>query len=164
MGITRGGNRTGAKWNKGGSMARKKGLNIDFSDFVELYDQLERFGGKIDDIVADAMEQTAQTVEEDTIEAMEVVNLPAGGKYSQGETKKSIVKDAKAIKLGSFVEIDMGFDKTKQGAGGFLITGTPKMRPNYALEKIYGTKKYESNLRRDVIQLLTDELEHLQGG
>lgn len=164
MGITRGGNRTGAKWNKGGSMARKKGLNIDFSDFVELYDQLERFGGKIDDIVADAMEQTAQTVEEDTIDAMEAVNLPASGKYSTGDTKESIVKDAKAIKLGSFVEIDMGFDKTKQGAGGLLITGTPKMRPNYALEKIYGTKKYEGNLRRDVIQLLTDELEHLQGG
>lgn len=143
--------------------ARKQGISIDFTAFSDLIEQLEKLGANIEDIVADAMEQTAETVEVDTVEAMASANLPAGGKYSQGETMASIVRNAKAQKNGVSVEIDIGFDKTKSGAGGFLITGTPKMRPNYALEKIYGTKKYESTLKKDIDQLLQDEIDERLG-
>ena len=110
------------------------------------------------------MEQTAETVEVDTIAALGSGNLPAGGKYSQGDTLASVVRDAKAEKKGFEVTIDIGFDKTKKGAGGFLVTGTPKMQPDYALEAIYGSKKYESQLKKDINQLLTDELEERLGG
>jgi hypothetical protein len=143
--------------------ARKQGISIEFSAFSDLIEQLEKLGANIEDIVADAMEQTAETVEVDTVAAMASANLPAGGKYSQGETMASIVHNAKAQKNGVSVEIDIGFDKTKPGAGGFLITGTPKMRPNYALEKIYGTKKYESTLKKDIDQLLQDEIDERLG-
>jgi hypothetical protein len=37
------------------------------------------------------------------------------------------------------------------------------MRPNYALEKIYGTKKYESTLKKDIDQLLQDEIDERLG-
>jgi hypothetical protein len=143
--------------------ARKQGISIDFSAFSDLIEQLEKLGASVEDIVADAMEQTAETVEVDTVAAMANANLPAGGKYSQGDTMASIVRNAKAQKNGVSVEIDIGFDKTKSGAGGFLITGTPKMRPNYALEKIYGTKKYESTLKKDIDQLLQDEIDERLG-
>ena len=143
--------------------ARKQGISIDFTAFSDLIEQLEKLGANVEDIVADAMEQTAETVEVDTVAAMANANLPAGGKYSQGETMASIVRNAKAQKNGVSVEIDIGFDKTKSGAGGFLITGTPKMRPNYALEKIYGTKKYESTLKKDIDQLLQDEIDERLG-
>lgn len=143
--------------------ARKQGISIDFSAFSDLIEQLEKLGANIEDVIADAMEQTAETVEVDTVAAMANANLPAGGKYSQGETMASIVRNAKARKNGVSVEIDIGFDKTKSGAGGFLITGTPKMRPNYALEKIYGTKKYENTLKKDIDQLLQDEIDERLG-
>ena len=104
--------------------ARKQGISIDFTAFSDLIEQLEKLGANVEDIVADAMEQTAETVEVDTVAAMASANLPAGGKYSQGETMASIVRNAKAQKNGVSVEIDIGFDKTKSGAGGFLITGT----------------------------------------
>ena len=104
------------------------------------------------------MEQTAETVENDTVEAMAKVNLPANGIYSQGDTADAIVRNAKAVKNSVAVEIDIGFDKTKPGAGGFLITGTPKMRPNWELERIYGQKKYEIELEKDISQLLQDEI------
>lgn len=164
MGVTRGGNYSGVKWNKGGSGSRKKGISIDFSQFSELAEQLENLGADLEEVIADAMEQTAETVENDTVEAVAKANLPAGGKYSQGETADSIVRNAKAEKYGVSVEIDIGFDKTKPGAGGFLITGTPKMRPDYELEKIYGTKKYESQLKKDIDQLLQDEIDTRIGG
>ena len=143
--------------------ARKQGISIDLTAFSDLIEQLEKLGANVEDIVADAMEQTAETVEVDTVAAMASANLPAGGKYSQGETMASIVRNAKAQKNGVSVEIDIGFGKTKSGAGGFLITGTPKMRPNYALEKIYGTKKYESTLKKDIDQLLQDEIDERLG-
>ncbi len=143
--------------------ARKQGVSIDFSAFSDLIEQLEKLGANIEDVIADAMEQTAETVEVDTVAAMASANLPAGGKYSQGETMASIVRNAKARKNGVSVEIDIGFDKTKPGAGGFLITGTPKMRPNYALEKIYGSKKYENDLKKDIDQLLQDEIKERLG-
>jgi hypothetical protein len=143
--------------------ARKQGISIDFTAFSELIEQLEKLGANVEDIVADAMEQTAETVEVDTVAAMASANLPAGGKYSQGDTTASIVRNAKAQKNGVSVEIDIGFDKTKPGAGGFLITGTPKMKPNYALEKIYGTKKYENTLKKDIDQLLQDEIDERLG-
>lgn len=143
--------------------ARKQGISIDFTAFSDLIEQLEKLGAKVEDIVADAMEQTAETVEVDTVAAMASANLPAGGMYSQGDTVASIIRNAKAEKNGVTVEIDIGFDKTKPGAGGFLITGTPKMRPNYELEKIYGTKKYEKTLKKDIDQLLQDEIDERLG-
>lgn len=163
MGITRGGNYSGVKWNKGGSGARKKGLSMDFSQLGELAEQLEKLGTDLEDIVADAMEQTAETVEFDTLAALSKANLPAYGKYSQGDTEEALVRNAKAVKNGVSVEIDFGFDKTKPGAGGFLITGTPKMQPDYELEKIYGTKKYETQLLKDVKELFQDEINERLG-
>ncbi len=44
----------------------------------------------------------------------------------------------------------MGFDKTKPGAGGFLITGTPKMQPVKPLAQIYGSKKYEKQMTKEI--------------
>ena len=163
MGIIRGGNYSGVKWNKGGSGARKKGLSMDFSQLGELAEQLEKLGADLENIVADAMEQTAETVEFDTLAALSKANLPAYGKYSQGDTEEALVRNAKAVKNGVSVEIDFGFDKTKPGAGGFLITGTPKMQPDYELEKIYGTKKYEIQLLKDVKELFQDEINERLG-
>lgn len=158
-----GGNHSGDKWTKGGSGSRKNGIYIDFSHFAELAEQLDNLGASLEDIIADAMEQTAETVENDTVEAMAKVNLPANGIYSQGDTADAIVRNAKAVKNSVAVEIDIGFDKTKPGAGGFLITGTPKMRPNWELERIYGQKKYEKQLEKDIAQLLQDEIDERLG-
>jgi hypothetical protein len=144
--------------------ARKSMISVDFSAFSDYAERLDKLGGDLKTIFADAMEQAAETVEYDTVDAVASSNMPAGGKYSQGDTEASIIHDAKVEWSGSVAEIGLGFDKTKSGAGGFLITGTPKMRPNYALEKIYGTKKYENQLKRDIEDVLKDEIEQRLGG
>lgn len=94
---------------------------------------------------------------------MESANLPAKGVYSRGETEQSIVRDAKTEWHGSLGEIAMGFDKSKPGAGGFLITGTPKMQPDRALESIYGKKSYETKARNKIREKLKKEIERLGG-
>jgi hypothetical protein len=90
--------------------------------------------------------------------------LPASGIYSQGDTKESVIVDPKTRWEGNLGEIPPGFDKTRKGAGGFLITGTPKMKPDYALEKIYGTRRYENQLKKQIEKALQKEIDRIMGG
>lgn len=143
---------------------RKSMISMDFSNFADYAEKIDKLGGNLQKVFTDAMEQAAETVQVDTIDAMASANLPAGGKYSQGDTEASIIRDAKVVWHGSVGEIGLGFDKTRPGAGGFLITGTPKMKPNYALEDIYGRKKYENRLKKDIEEVLQDEIDRIMGG
>lgn len=157
-------NRTGAKWTKGGSLSRKRMLDIDFSNFEEYAEKLDLLGASLKEVFSKAMEEAAEKVQQDTIAALEDVNLPASGIYSQGDTKESVIVDPKTRWEGNLGEIPLGFDKTRKGAGGFLITGTPKMKPDYALEKIYGTRRYENQLKKQIEKALQKEIDRIMGG
>ena len=163
MGITRGGNKSGVKFNKGGSMSRGNMLSIDFSCFADYAEKLDNLGANLQEIFTSAMEQAAETVQEDTKEAMNDANLPAKGKYHSRnrDTEASIIPNPKVVWHGPYGEIDLGFDKTKAGAGGFLITGTPKMQPNYALEDIFSRKKYAKKIREQIAEHLQEEIDVL---
>lgn len=161
---TRGGNSSGVKFNKGGSLSRGRMLSIDFSNFSDYAERLDQLGADLKQVIGDAMEQAAETVQDDVRDAMASVNLPAGGKYSQGDTVSSIIIDPKVNWQGSYGEIGLGFDWVKPGAGGFLITGTPKMRPNYALEDIFSRKKYLKTIMNQIEEELQDAIDEYMGG
>ena len=144
--------------------ARGKMLSIDFSAFSDYAEKLDKLGADLKKVVEDAMENAGQKVQQDVTEAMDSSNLPARGKYSQGETKASIIRDPKVVWHGSQGEMDLGFDKTKPGAGGFLITGTPKMKPDYKLEDIFSRKKYVNDIMKRIRTDLQDEIEQKMGG
>lgn len=154
----------GLKGNRGGSKARSKNyLAIDFSNFAEYAERLDQLGADLQKIIGDAMEQAAETVEWDTVDAVAKANLPAGGRYSRGDTEDSIIKGAKAQWSGSLGEIHLGFDKSKPGAGGFLITGTPTMAPDAQLSQLYLSKKYATTIKKQIEEQLQDELDSLGG-
>ena len=142
-------NRTGAKGNKGGSKRRNQ-FSIDWSQYEEFANTLEDLGADMKKIFTDVMNMEAETIQDDTEDAVSMANLPAQGKYSTGETKKSIEKNPKTDWSGAKASIHIGFDKTKPNAGTFLITGTPRMQPDRALEKIYTKKKYLSEVQKDI--------------
>lgn len=144
-------------------MARKNSINIDFSVFSDFADELDRLGADLKTIFTDVMEQEGETVAEDTKDAVSKSNLPAQGRYSQGDTEASIVMQPKVEWSGELGEMGLGFDKTKPGAGGFLITGTPKMQPVSQLVDIYGRKSYERKLTNDIMDYLGAEIDdHMQ--
>lgn len=154
-------NKSGTKWNKGGSMSRKNMISIDWSNFEEYAEKIEALEGDLKSVFSKAMQEAAEKVQQDTRAAIEAANLPAGGKYSSGDTKESIITDLIPNWEGSVAEVGLGFDKTKRGAGGWLITGTPKMRPDYALEKIYGTKRYENEIKKTIEKALQRQIDAL---
>ena len=164
MGVIRGGNKTGIKWNKGGALSRGKMLSVDFSNFAEYAERLDQLGANLEQIIGDAMEKAAEKVQADVTSAMDNSNLPAGGRYSQGETRASIIKDPKTNWEGSYGTIKLGFDKTKPGAGGFLITGTPKMAPNYSLEDIFERKTYATKINNMIKKELQSKIDEYMGG
>ena len=156
-------NKLGLKWNRGGAKRRKNYIAVDFSAFAEYAEKLDKLGADLKDVIGDAMEEAAKQVQEDTADAVESANLPAGGQYSDGETRASIVRDVTPKWSGSVGEVHLGFDKSKPGAGGFLITGTPKMAPDAALAEMYSGKKYQRQINKKIEEHLQKALDELGG-
>ena len=145
-------------------MAKRKLFNLNYDEFNNLLTELDGLGGKLKPVVTSALEEAADTVESDTKKAMVNSNLPAGGKYSQGDTEKAIVENARVKWSGTTAGIGIGFDFEKPGAAGFLITGTPRMKPDTELQKIYKRKKYMKAIQQDMANVVMNEIDKKIGG
>lgn len=144
-------------------MARNT-LKLDLSGFKELMIKLDKLGGNLKEVTEDALTQAGETIGWDTFNAVESPNLPARGKYSQGETADSIVLEPKVEWSGATASIGVGFDYSKPGAGGFLITGTPRIKPVSGLQQIYKRKKYMSDIQKDMQRVISDAIDEKMGG
>lgn len=134
-------------------MARNT-LRLDTRGLESMLIHLERLGGDVKKAVQDALEQSSETIAEDTEDAMATANLPARGKYSYGATKEAIIRDSRVRWEGNIGWVPVGFDFSMVGAGGFLISGTPKMEPNYALRKMYKQKRYMNQIQKDMSDVI----------
>ncbi|MBQ1292792.1 MAG: hypothetical protein IIY21_02055 [Clostridiales bacterium] len=144
-------------------MAKNK-VQFDFERLSDIVERLDKAGADLEKILTEVLEDSAEQIALDTIDALSDAYLPAGGRHSTGQTKASIVRNPKVEKTGTMLEVGIGFDKTKVGAGGWLITGTPKMAPDKKLADIYTNKKYENKLMKEIESKLEDELEKIVGG
>lgn len=136
-------------------MARNT-LKLDTKGFEEMIRKLDSLGGDVRKAVTDALQQAAETIKEDTTEAIDPVHLPAGGKYSSGDTRESIIQDTTVHWEGLMGWVPVGFDFSKAGAGGYLITGTPRMMPDQELQRIFKRKKYMNQIQKDMYDVIMD--------
>ena len=156
-------NLTGAKWNKGGKLSRRKLGRIDYSQFVDLAEELQDLGADLQSIIGTALEDAGKDIQAKTEQAMASSNLPAKGKYSTGATESAINLDPKVRWSGSVGNIGFGFDFDKPNAGKWLITGTPRMDPDAALAAIYASNKYKSAVVKQIKDALQAEIAKLGG-
>lgn len=159
-------NTTGAKWTKGGKLSRKKFLAIDFSNFDAYAEELESLGADLNEIFSKAIEEAADQVQADVMDAIQDANLPAKGAYHSRDrdTENSVIQDPKPQSNGSIISVELGFDKTRPGAGGFLITGTPRMAPDQKLADIFQKKSYERKIKNMINERLQAEIDKRIGG
>lgn len=143
-------------------MARNT-LRLDTKGFEELLTKLEGLNGDVHEVVTKALEEAGQKIGEDTHKAMAKQNLPAGGIYSTNRTEQSIVDNPQVEWSGNKASIDVGFDFSKPGAGGLLITGTPKMKPNSELNKMYKGKKYIKEIQEQMAQTVGEAITKAMG-
>lgn len=152
---------------RGNSLHKNGGFALEWSKgggFAEYAEKIDRLGGDLKAIFTQALETAFEIVQADTLAALDDSNLPAKGRYSHGQTVASVLDDNTVKWSGSVAEIGVGFDKTKPGAGGWLITGTPKMQPDEALASIYDRKGYTKHLQWQIEQIFIQEVKRLMGG
>lgn len=144
-------------------MAKRNTLRLDTSGFEALIEKLDEVEGNVKAAVTDALLQAAETVHDDTVDAMRDEFLPRHGEYSSGRTKTTVVPAAVEWS-GTVASASVGFDYGEKGAGGFLISGTPRMQPNRKLEQIYTRKKYMRQLQEDMQEVISDYIEEKMEG
>lgn len=150
-------------WKVVRDVAKRNTLRLEIGGFKELITKLDSLNGDVQKAVTDAMQQAAETVRDDTADALADEYMPALGKYSTGRTKATVVAPSVAWS-GTIAETPVGFDYGKKGAGGFLISGTPRMKPNRKLEQIYTRKKYMQQLSADMQEVVLDFIDDVLGG
>jgi hypothetical protein len=136
-------------------MAKRNTLRLDTSGLEELIVKLDALEGNVKAAVTDALTQAAETVRDDTVDALADEYMPRHGVYSTGQTETTVVQP-EIEWSGTVATVPVGFDYGLKGAGGFLISGTPRMQPNRKLEQIYTRKKYMKQLQSDMQDVVTD--------
>lgn len=129
-------------------------LRLDTSGLEHMIRTLESLGGNVRQAVEESLVQAAEKVREDTIEALQPQYLPAGGIYSRGKTLESVITDTRVTWEGTVGSVPIGFDFSKSGAGGFLITGTPRMQPDRELNRMYKGKKYMADIQKQMSDVI----------
>ena len=122
-------------------MARNK-IGLQVKGFEEYMAKLDQVGSSnaMRRGVESALKASKQHVNPKIEAAM--ANLPAEGRYSTGDTKKSIDKEMSVDWQGMTASVKVGFDFKKSGMTSiYLMYGTPKMPPVAGLKAaIYGSK------------------------
>lgn len=136
-------------------MARNT-LKLSTSGLEEYLKKLHHVGGNVQQAVADALEQSSETIKEDTEEALSATFLPRQGKFSHGLTKESVIQDTTVRWEGLVAWVPVGFDFSDPGAGGYLITGTPRMNPDKKLHQMYKQRRYMNQIQKDMLAVIED--------
>lgn len=122
-------------------MARNR-IGLQVEGFEEYMAKLDEVGGTtaMRRGVEGALKESKKYVNPLIEKAM--TKLPAGGRYSTGDTKRSLDKDMSVEWQGATASIKVGFDFSESGLKSiFLMYGTPRMKPVTGLKAaVYGAK------------------------
>ena len=135
-------------------MARNR-IGLQFEGWEETLAKLDELGGTqlMKQATATALIESKKHVNPKIEQAM--ARLPAGGRYSTGDTKKSIDRDMSVDWQGLTASIKLGFNFKESGMTSiFLMYGTPRMSPVKGLKNaIYGakTKKEIAQIQSEAI-------------
>ena len=137
-------------------MARNK-IGLQFDGWTELMSSLDELGGTdaMKKAVDGGLKQSKQFVNQQINSVMTKGNLPAGGKYSTGDTKGSLDTSISVEWENMTASIAVGFNLKESGLTSiFLMYGTPSMQPVKGLKNaIYGakTKKEIARLQEEAV-------------
>lgn len=145
-------------------MARNK-IGLQFKGWENYMSKLDELGGgkAMKRGVEGALKTSKQHVNPLIEQSMS--KLPAGGKYSTGNTKQSIDRDMSVDWQCMTGTIKVGFDFSKSGVKSiFLMYGTPRMKPVSGLKNaIYGAKT-QKEIAEIQEKVLSEVIKRVMGG
>lgn len=147
-------------------MARNK-IGLQVKGFEEYMSKLDEVGGStaMKRGVEGALKSSKAYVNPQINTAMATSNLPAGGKYSTGDTKDSIDTDMTVEWEGMTASIKVGFDFKESGLKSiFLMYGTPKMPPVAGLKNAIYSAKTKKEIAKIQAEALDKVIERIMEG
>lgn len=146
--------------NKGTS----KAWSLDFHEIEAMLKRFEKAGADIKSPIENALIKSHKFVTKNLHEHMADQYLPAHGRYSKGDTEKSIVEDETVYWVGDKAYIGVGFDIAKEKTSIYLMYGTPRMQPNRKIyEDVWG-RKTRRQIREIQEEAMWDALDEVRGG
>lgn len=118
-------------------MARRKN-GFDITALEKYADQLQEAGGMaaVKRAVQGGMLATKKQVNAEVTTAMQSGNLPAGGKYSTGDTMQHLNEEMTVEWEGNMARLKLGFNMEGGGITSiFLMYGTPRHAPASGLRE-----------------------------
>lgn len=123
-------------------------IGLQLKGFEELMADLDKLGGDLKDVTAEALKKSHDYVTPNLHQAMKK-------HHRTGRTERSIEDSGRVYWTGNTAAVDVGFDISGGGlASVFLMYGTPKMKKDTKLyNAIYGsaTKKKLAEIQEDII-------------
>ena len=129
-------------------MGRNK-IGLKFEGWQELLTSIDRAAGEagLKKAVEGALKASKEHVNKKAGAAIAKANLPAAGKYSKGNTKKSLDNNFTVEWSGYTGSMNIGFDFQKSGLVSiFLMYGTPRQPPVAGLQDAF----YGAATKREV--------------
>lgn len=122
-------------------MAKKSKMSFDVSAFEDVVERFEALDSEIEEGVEMVLLRSYDLMQPKLEEAVTNADLPAGGKYSTGNLKSSVIRGRRVLKDGVYYVLPFGFDKSKAPYSHYLIKGTPKMKKSKKLWTVFESKK-----------------------
>lgn len=145
-------------------MAKRKKNGFDATMLIKYGDQLEAAGGSaaLKRAVEGGMKSTKQEVIREVTSLMQSGNLPAGGKYSTGDTMEHLSKELVIKWEGNMARLGLGFVLQEGGLVSiFLMYGTPQHAPVAGLKEVLRGSKLTKITRREQEKAILKVLERL---
>lgn len=143
----------------------KNTLDLKLNGLEQLLMKYAQMDNNLKPITEKALKRASDYVTKDVRIGVQKPNLPAGGKYSNGDTASSVI--APNVKWsGNIAETGLGFDYGKKGAGGYLIKGrySPTvMSADAYLNMVFTGKGYMNRVRRDMEKMVIEEMKRKWG-
>ena len=139
-------------------------VQLDTSGFNYLLEELEEMGKDIKPIVDLTLKHAAVKIQNQTILAAQPPNYPHRGEYSTGATSRAVIHFPAIEWDGDIASVGVGFDNEKFNASKFLITGTPRMKPDKMLYDLFINSRFINNVQRSMWEEVMEELDKAKGG
>ena len=136
----------------------KKMIRLSYKGFERLGRVLDKINKEVVKTATEtALMKGAEKVQKDVKNALAPQFMPHGGMYSRNQTEAAVIVPYPEWE-GTVCSVPIGFDFTIPGHGGFLIKGTPKMRPNPMLHMIFLDPKYTKQIKEIIEESMKESI------
>ena len=133
-------------------------VNFDFSALGDFETRLAKMGDGMKPYIEDALKQSHSHITGNLEKDAQPNMYPAHGKYSSGDTNKSIHQESRVTWIGdTLATADVGFDRSKTLTSIWLMYGTPRMRP---VQELYDDI-YSKQTRKEIREIQRKNLKRL---